>query len=385
MRSASRRSAPDQPGVVGTVRAGRRAETVAPRLKPGDIAVLDHTDLDRASARALVDAGAVLVLNAQPMISGRFPNLGPELLARADVTMVDGLGVDGVAALGDGRAVRVHEGRVYAGETEVAAGRVVDLATVEAEMAAARAGLVTQLESLTRTSTEFLRREQDLLLHGEGVPRTATRFAGRSAVVVLAGPEHLAELRAIRPYLKEQEPVVVAVGKVADLLRERGQRPDVVVLDADDDVDRPSAATLKAARDVVVRSGPGRPSGAEGLERLGIRPLVFTTTATAEDAALLLADAGDARLVIGVGLHASLEEFLDRQRGGLASTYLTRLRLGSRLVDAAAVPRLYSGRVRPHHLLLLMLAGFVALAAAVSVTPVGQDWLDQLADLWPLF
>ena len=385
MRSASRRSAPDQPGVVGTVRAGRRAETVAPRLKPGDIAVLDHTDLDRASARALVDAGAVLVLNAQPMISGRFPNLGPELLARADVTMVDGLGADGVAALGDGRAVRVHEGRVYAGETEVAAGRVVDLATVEAEMAAARAGLVTQLESLTRTSTEFLRREQDLLLHGEGVPRTATRFAGRSAVVVLAGPEHLAELRAIRPYLKEQEPVVVAVGKVADLLRERGQRPDVVVLDADDDVDRPSAATLKAARDVVVRSGPGRPSGAEGLERLGIRPLVFTTTATAEDAALLLADAGDARLVIGVGLHASLEEFLDRQRGGLASTYLTRLRLGSRLVDAAAVPRLYSGRVRPHHLLLLMLAGFVALAAAVSVTPVGQDWLDQLADLWPLF
>ncbi|SDE21523.1 putative cytokinetic ring protein SteA [Nocardioides lianchengensis] len=385
MRLSSRqRTETDLPGVVGTVRVGRRADLLAPRLRPGDIAVIDHTDLDRESARALADSGAVLVVNAQPMISGRFPNLGPEVLARAGIDLVDGIGADGFAAIADGRQVRVHEGRVHVGEAERAAGRVVDLATVEAEMEAARTGLVTQLESLTRTSTEFLRREQDLLLHGKGLPVTATRFADRSAVVVVAGPEHEAELRSIKPYLKEQEPVLVAVGRVADRLRERGYRPDVVVLDADDDADRPSAAVLKAARDVVVRTGPGRPSGAEGLERMGVRPLVFETSATAEDAALLIADAGDAKVVIGVGLHASLEEFLDRQRGGLASTYLTRLRLGSRLVDAAAVPRLYSGRVRPHHLLLVMLAGFVALAASVSVTPVGQDWLDQLADLLPL-
>ncbi|WP_244927891.1 putative cytokinetic ring protein SteA [Nocardioides sp. W7] len=385
MRLTSRQRHPtDLPGVVGTVRVGRRADTLATRLRPGDIAVVDHTDLDRVSARALIDAGATMVVNAQPMISGRFPNLGPEVLARAEVTMIDGIGADAFAAISDGREVRVHEGRVLVEEVELASGREVDLATIEAELEAARTGLVTQLESLTRTSTEFLRREQDLLLHGKGLPQTVTRFADRSAVVVVGGPEHEAELKAIRPYLKEQEPVLVAVGRVADELRARGYRPDVVVLDADDETDRPSAAALKAARDVVVRCSPGRPSGAEGLERMGVRPLVFETTATAEDAALLVADAGDAKVVIGVGLHASLEEFLDRQRGGLASTYLTRLRLGSRLVDAAAVPRLYSGRVRPHHLLLVMLAGFVALAASVSVTPVGQDWFDQLADLLPL-
>lgn len=377
------RPAADQPGVVGTARTGRRADALAPRLQPGDIAVLDHTDLDRASARALVDSGVTLVVNVQPMISGRFPNLGPELLARGGVAIVDGIGTEALARLADGRTVRVHDGRVYGEDgTELAVGRAVDLPTIEAEMLAARSGLATQLELLTRTSTEFLRREEDLLLHGEGVPRTATRFAGRSAVVVVGGPEHEAELRAIRPYLREQEPVLVAVGKVADELRAAGRRPDVVVLDADDELDRPSAATLKAARDVVVRVGPGRPSGVDGLERMGVRPTVLATTATAEDAALLIADAGDARLVIGVGLHATLEDFLDRQRGGLASTYLTRLRLGPRLVDAAAVPRLYSGRVRPHHLLLVMLAGLVALAASVSVTPVGQDWLDQLAALF---
>lgn len=384
MRITSRhRPATELPGLVGTVRIGRRAETLAPRLRPGDIAVLDHTDLDRTGARLLVDSGAVAVLNAQPMISGRFPNLGPEALVRAGLVMVDRIGPDGYAALTDGRAVRLHEARVYDGETELAAGRELDGATVEEEMAAARSGLVTQLESLTRTSTEFLRREQDLLLHGEGLPRTATSYAGRSVVVVVAGPGHLDELRDIKPYLREQEPVLIAVGKVADDLRQRGHRPDVIVLDAGDESDRPSAATLKAAADVIVRTEPGRPAGEESLERLGVRPLVVPTAATAEDTALLLADAGDARLVIGVGLHASLEEFLDRQRGGLASTYLTRLRLGPRLVDAAAVPRLYSGRVRPHHLLLVMLAGLVALAASVSVTPVGQEWLDQLAGLWP--
>lgn len=384
MRITSRqRPATDLPGLVGPVRVGRRAESLAARLRPGDIAVLDHTDLDRTGARVLVDSGAVAVLNAQPMISGRFPNLGPQALVGAGLTVVDRLGTDGVAALTEGRTLRLHEGRVYDGETELASGRELDEATVEAEMATARTGLVTQLESLTRTSTEFLRREQDLLLHGEGLPRTATSYAGRSVVVVVGGPGHLEELRDIKPYLREQEPVLIAVGKVADELRERGHRPHVIVLDAGDEADRPSATTLKAAVDVIIRTEPGRPAGEESLERLGVRPLVLSTAATVEDAALLLADAGDARLVVGVGLHASLEDFLDRQRGGLASTYLTRLRLGPRLVDAAAVPRLYSGRVRPHHLILVMLAGLVALAASVSVTPVGQEWLDQLAGLWP--
>ncbi|WP_193605626.1 putative cytokinetic ring protein SteA [Nocardioides dongkuii] len=374
----------DLPGTSGALRTGRQAAAVAARLRPGDVAVIDHVDLDRNAARALVDAGAVAVLNAQPMISGRFPNLGPEELTAAGVPMVDALGTDGLAALTDGRTVRVHDGRVYAEGPDgavLAAGRALDDETIAAELAAARSGLVTQLESLTRTSTELLRREQDLLLHGQGIPRTATRFAGRSTMVVVGGPELRAELDAVRPYLREQEPVLVAVGRAADELHARGRRPDVVVVDGADEADRPSVAVLKAARDVVVRVDPGRPSGAESLERLGVRPLVFTTSATAEDAALLLVDAGDAALVVGVGLHASLEDFLDRGRGGLASTYLTRLRLGARLVDASAVPRLYSGRVRPVHLLLVMLAGLLALLAAVSVTPVGQEWIDQLADV----
>jgi len=250
---------------------------------------------------------------------------------------------------------------------------------VRAAMEEARSGLGTQLETLTHNSAEFLRREDALLLHGQGLPRTATKIAGRPVVVVADGPDAVAELRLVRAFLREQQPVLIGVERGAELLRAAGHRPHVVVVDArTEEEDRPSVRTLRGARDVVLRADRGgEHAGTEHLDRIGVRPVRFETAATPEDAAVLLADAAEASIVVGVGLRATLEEFLDRQRPGLASTYLTRLKAGPRLVDAHAVPHLYSGRVRPRHLYLVMLAGLVALAAAVAVTPVGGEWVDS--------
>ena len=371
-----------RPGVRGTARVERRAPALLPRLKPGDVAVLDHVDLDRAGAQALVDAEVAAVVNAAPMISGRYPNLGPEVLVQAGIPVIDRIGADGFAAIADGKAVRVHEDSVYVDGEPVATGRRLDAATVADELERARTGLLTQLETFTHNSTAFLRREQDLLLHGRGLPRLATKIAGRPVVVVVRGHEYEAELARLRPYLREQHPVLVAVGSAADVLREAGLRADVVVVDAEDALegaDLPTTKALRSARDVVVRAdrGAGR-AAVEQLERLGVRPLPLESAATPEDAALVLADAAEPTIIVGVGMHATLDEFLDRQRSGLASTYLTRLKVGPRLVDAAAVPYLYAGRVRPHHLLLVMIAGLVALAAALYVTPVGREWADEL-------
>ncbi len=383
--SARQRPPAPLPGLVGTARVERRTRMLLPRLRPGDLAVLDHRDMDRATAQGLVDAGVSAVLNAAPMISGRYPNLGPEVLAQAGVVLVDGLvdglGGAGLGAIEDGARVRLHDGVVYVGDQPVASGRLVGADTVRSEMAEARTGLVAQLESFTHNSTEFLRREQDLLLHGRGVPRPVTRIAGRPVVVVVRGHEYAAELAAIRPYLREQNPVLIGVDRGADALVEAGFRPDVVVIDgAGDDAERPSAQALRSARDVVVRVARGGDrSSTDALERLGVRPLRLETAATPEDAALILADAGEASLIVGVGMHATLDEFLDRQRSGLASTYLTRLKVGPRLVDATALPQLYSGRVRPRHLYAVMLGGLAAIAAAISVTPVGSEWAGSLA------
>jgi len=374
------RSATAPPGLVGTARVERRTRSLLPRLRPGDLAVLDHLDMDRATAQALVDAGVVAVINASPVISGRYANLGPQVLADAGILLVDRIGADGLAAIKDGARIRVHEGSVHMDDDVVATGREIDADDVRAEMDQARVGMATQLETFTHNSSEFLRREEDLLLHGQGLPKPSTRIAGRTVVVVVAGHEHESELAAIRPFLREQQPVLIGVERGAEVLRQAGYRPDIVVLDARvDEAERPAVKTLRSARDVVLRVDRGGDrSATEQLERLGVRPLRLESGATPEDAALILADACDASLVVGVGMHATIEEFLDRQRSGLASTYLTRLKVGPRLVDATAVPHLYSGRVRPRHLCLVMLAGLVALAAAISVTPVGGEWRDSL-------
>ena len=373
------RPAPLLPGVHGPARVNRRTTGLLGRLRAGDVVVVDHVDMDRETAQALVDAGVVAVVNASPMISGRYPNLGPELLVDAGVLVVDTAGVEIFDRLRDGTQVRIDAGVVHAGDTLIAPAREVTSADVRSEMARARSGLAAQLESFTHNSTEFLRREQDLLLHGHGVPRTATEIAGRPVVVAVRSHGWQEELRGIKPFVREQAPVLIGVDRGADALASAGHRPDIVVVTAGSD-DQPSAAVLRKAADVVVLVERGAPrTSTEHLERMGIRPLRFETTATTEDAALLLASAHGAALIVGVGMHATLDEFLDRRRPGLASTFLTRLKVGPDLVDASAVPRLYDGAVRPRHLLGVLLAGVLAIGAAVSTTPVGQQWVDDVA------
>ncbi len=368
------------PGLRGPARVDRRTRTLLPRLRPGDVAVIDQVDLDRATAQAFVDAGVVAVVNASPMISGRFPNLGPDVLARAGIVMLDRVGAAALGVIRDGTQLRLHDGGVYVGDDEVATGRLVDDLTVQEELKAARSGLVAQLDSFTHNSTEFLHREQDLLLHGTGIPRPATTIADRPVVVVVPGDNLAAELAGVKRFIKEQNPVLIAVDTAADTLLGAGHKPDIVVVSGRrDDGEGPSAKALRAARDVVVQVDRGAARTAmDRWERLGVRPLRFESGATTEDAALLLADSAHASVIVGVGMHATLDEFLDRQRTGLASTYLTRLKVGPRLVDATAVPTLYSGRVRPRHLFWVLLAGLIALAAAIGTTPVGQEWADAL-------
>lgn len=373
------RPAPSLPGVYGPARVHRRTASLLGHLRAGDVVVVDHVDMDRDTAQTLIDAGVVAVVNASAMISGRYPNLGPERLVEAGVLVVDNAGADVFDRLKDGTEVRIDQGVVYAGDTLVSPARELTADGVRSEMALARSGLTAQLESFTHNTTEFLRREQDLLLHGHGVPRTATEMAGRPVVVAVRSHGWESELRGIRPFVREQRPVLIGVDRGADALAGAGHRPDVVVVTGDSE-DQPSASVLRRAKDVVVLVERGAPRGAtEHLERLGIRPLRFETTATTEDAALLLASAHDASLIVGVGMHATLDEFLDRRRAGLASTFLTRLRLGPDLVDAAALPRLYDGAVRPRHLLGAVVAGVLAVGAAISVTPVGQQWVDEVA------
>lgn len=372
MLSSLRRTRVDDPAAIrGTARLDRRTRQLARRLSPGDIAVIDHVDIDRAAAVALVDAGVVAVINAAPSVSGRYPNLGPQLLLNAGVALVDNVGADAFGEISDGDTLRVVGDTIYRGDTVLGCGVRQDAGSVAAALESSKDGLASQLEAFSATTIEHLRRERDLLIDGAGVPTLDTPLARRHVLVVMRAFDYGADLAALKTYIKEMSPVLVGVDAGADVLLDSGYRPDLVVTAADDVSDQ---ALLCGAELVYVAPRDGRNRTSDRLERLGVRPVDFAATGTAEDAALLLAAAADAGLVVVAGSHSSLLEFVDRGRSTMASAILARAAVGSRLVDAKAVAAMYRNRVRGWWVVLLALLSVTLVAAALLTTPAGQDW-----------
>ena len=371
MRSTLRRRPPTpEPGIAGSARVDRRTKSLTKRLRAGEIAVIDHEDLDRVSAEALVACQPAAVLNAARSTSGRYPNLGPEILVEAGIPLVDDLGPD-VMAIPEGHQVRVLDGAVYDGDTLVAEGVEQTSAIIALAMEEARAGLSVQLESFAANTMDYLRRERDLLLDGVGVPDIDTRIDGRQVLIVVRGYHYKEDLVTLRPYIREYRPVLIGVDGGADAILEAGWRPDMIVGDMDSVSDR----ALTCGAEVVVHAyRDGRAPGIARVEQLGVPHVVFPATGTSEDVAMLLADDKGAELIVAVGTHATLVEFLDKGRSGMASTFLTRLRVGGKLIDAKGVSRLYRQRISNLQLTLLVLAGLLALGVALASTEAGQTF-----------
>ena len=370
-----------EPGTTGTARLDRRTRDLLKRLRPGDVAVLDHVDIDRVSADALVACQVCAVVNAAPSTSGRYPNLGPGILVSAGIPLLDGVGQEVFARLKEGTEVRLEGDRLLSGDGAVVAEGVrQDEDSVAAAAVGARAGLSTQLEAFAAGTADYLRRDGALLLDGVGVPDVTTRFEGRHALVVVRGYDCEEDLHALRSYLREHRPVLVGVDGGADVLLAAGHRPDLVI----GDMESVSDAALTSGAEVVVRaSADGRAPGLARVQELGVPAIPFPAAATSEDLAVLLADEKGARLVVAVGTHATLVEFLDTGRGGMASTFLTRLRLGGKLVDAKAVSRLHRAPISPVALVVLVLAALVAVASVLVVAAVaGRLALGPLPDAW---
>jgi uncharacterized membrane-anchored protein len=380
MRLATlRRRADGQPGITGVARLDRHVARLAGRLNPGDVAIIDHVDLDRMTAETLVAAKPVAIINAQPSISGRYPNLGPQLIVSHGIVLLDNVGAEIFAAVKEGTKIRIDGHTVFVGEAAVVTGTPQDIETVKDSMLEAKRGLSAQLEAFAVNTSEFMNRERAMLLDGEGIPAIKTRFADRHAVIVVRGHDYDRDLRALKHYIREYKPVLVGVDGGADALLEAGFKPQLIV----GDMDAVSDAALATGAEVVVHAYPdGRAPGLARVQDLGIDAITFPTSGTSEDAAMLLADHNGAELVVAVGSHATLTEFLDRGRSGMASSFLTRLRLGAKVVDANSVSRLYRTRISGAALLLLVIAAFVALVAALAISDAGRTYLDSLQHDW---
>lgn len=375
-----RRAAEPLPGVSGVARVDRDLKALVHRLHPGDVAVVDAIDLDRATVESLLSRRIGAVVNVSPSTSGRYPNLGPGLLVAAGVPLVDAVGPELFARVRDGQQVRLDGWTLFNGDGEViGVGREHDLDTIASDAVAAATGLSAQLEAFAADTAEFLRRDPDLL-DGADTPELQTTFTGRHALVVVGGSDTVDQLKSLRRYLRERRPVLIGVERGVADLRAAGLRPDIAVVDNPDALDEDA---LRSAGEIVARVDPiADPWPLWRVQDLGLPAHLFRTAAAAEDAAVLLADRAGAEVIVTVGLRTDLVGTLDRGRGRLASSFLTRLRAGARTVDANAALLLYGQRLPRRWLVAMLAAGFAALGAAVAISPAEPIYAHFLSVHW---
>ncbi|MFI6871674.1 putative cytokinetic ring protein SteA [Nocardia sp. NPDC050406] len=377
------------PGLSGIARVDRNTRRLLQRVGPGDIVVLDEMDLDRLTADRLVEAGVAVVVNASPSISGRYPNLGPEVLVANGILLLDTVSTDVFSRLKDGTKVRVDDGIVYSDklikkEPEVLV-ECVELteASIAERMIEARNGLADHLEAFAGNTIEFIRTESGLLIDGIGVPELRIDMRKRHVVVVADGSDHAEDLKRIKPFIKEYAPILVGVGRGADTLTRNGYQPDLIVGDPEEI----TATTLKCGAEVILPADTdGHAKGLERIQDLGIGATTFPSSGAAADLALLLAGHHGAALIVTCGAAASLDDFFDRgRRDSNPATFLTRLKLGTKLMDAKAVAALYRHGGSGWAVALVVLAALVALIVALLATRSGGAAIDWGIDTWNRF
>jgi uncharacterized membrane-anchored protein len=367
-----------EPGetVAGPARADRRTKDLVKRLCPGDIAVIDHADIDRVAAENLIRCAPSAVVNASTSFTGRYPHIGPLLIAEAGIPLIDDVGPEILDLVEEGEELRLVGSDLWRGDALLGAGRRQDADDLARRVVRARADMGAELEAFAVNTLEWIRREAHLTFEPLVLPPLRADFRGRHALVVVRGHDYRNDLKALRAYIREFQPVLVAVDGGADALLEVGLRPDIII----GDFDSVSEEALDSGADLVHHVHPdGRAPGREQLLRFGVSYVEFVAEGTSEDVAMLLAAEAGAELIVAVGTHASMVEFLDKGRAGMASTFLTRLRLGPLLVDAKGVNRLYETRLR--HRDLAMLIG-AAVLAMLAVTIVSEPLHVFLSGLW---
>jgi uncharacterized membrane-anchored protein len=363
---------------TGHARLDKRTKRLTRRLTPDDVAIIDHTDLDRVSAEELVDSGVRVVVNVAPSQSGRFPNPGPLELVRAGVRLIEVSQPELFDEVVDGELLTVRGGSLFRNGTCLATGRVLNTYELEAALAEQRGRVTHALEAFAENTMQYLRDEGRLLAEGVSFPALRTRFRDRHALVVARGPGHKRDLRIVRPYIRDYRPVRIAVDGGAEALLEVGLKPDVIVGDMDSVTDE----TLRCGAEIVVHAyRNGGAPGAERLNRLGIPYYLVEAPGISEDVALLLAYEKGAELIVAVGTHFNLIEFLERDRAGMSSTFVTRLKVGEILVDAKGVSRLVGRPVGLLPLIVLALAGIAAIVVAILASPTLRH-LIELAASW---
>lgn len=361
--------------ITGRARVGCVTKHLVRRLRPGEIALIDHVELDDVAAHALLEARVKAVINASPSLSERYPNGGPLTLVSSGVTLVDNVGKEVMSLVKDGQVIQISGGLVVYGKKVIASGRVLCTDEIKQKMEMAKKNMQGLIHDFVCNTLDYARSELGLVTGLYVFPDIDTDFKGRHVLIVVRGHNYKEDLGVVRPYIEEMKPLLVGVDGGADALRELGYKPDMII----GDMDSVSDATLGSGAELVSHAySNGRSPALERIKQLGLASKVFKAPGTSEDIALLLAYEKGADLIVLVGSHSSIQDFLEKGRKGMASTFLARLKVGSILVDAKGVGKLYRNRVKARYLAQIVLAAMIPAVAVALLSPPMRQLLRLL-------
>ncbi|HOJ77517.1 MAG TPA: putative cytokinetic ring protein SteA [Bacillota bacterium] len=357
--------------IKAVARIDKRTKNLVKRIKPGEIAVIDHVDLDQVAADSLIKARVKLVINANNSISGKYPNPGPAILLKEGIPILDSVGQAVFEKIHEGDLLEIVGTKIYRGQELIGEGKVLELNEVNNLLKEIRKHLDTELEKFLHNTLEYALKEKDFVLGTLNMPNVKTVFEEKPVLVVVRGQNYREDLTILKPYIDDVKPVLIGVDGGADALLEFGYRPDMII----GDMDSVSDTALKSGAEIVVHAYTnGNAPGLERIRALKLDAKTFPAPGTSEDIALLLAYEKGADLIVAVGTHSNMIDFLEKGRKGMGSTFLVRLKVGSILVDARGVSKIYQGRVKLRYLLEIILAGILTIGVVLYQT----DWSRNL-------
>jgi uncharacterized membrane-anchored protein len=372
---------------TGTIRLDKRTKNLAKRLRRGEIALIDHQDIDSVSAQMLIDRQIAAVVNASASISGRYPNIGPKMLLDAGIPILDEVGWRSFEMVKEGDSAEISGDELLIRGQVVCRGIELTPALAAQMLEKSKLNLDVELERFAENTLGYVLKEKSLLLDETKLPAIDTRLNGRHVLIVVRGDGFKEDLASLNAYINEIKPVLIAVDGGADALLELGHKPHIIV----GDMDSISDHSLRCGAEIIVHAYTDRRApGLDRLQQMGLSAKLAAVPGTSEDVAMLMAYEKGAELIVAVGTHSNLVDFLDKGRKGMSSTFLVRLKVGPKLVDARGVSKLYGSRHTFRYAAVLMLAAMSALITIIAFSPAFQDqirifMIEQRSRVWDLW
>ncbi len=361
--------------IQAPIKVDRKTKRLAKRLTSKDIAVINHMDIDEVAANSLVEGKIKLVINASESISGRYPNKGPGILTKKNILIVDNVGKELFDNLKEGEVLTVIDGKIYRDDELIGQGNVLDKEMVEEKIKEAYENLSVELDRFIDNTIEYAKKEKGFILGDVEIPKVKTEYSDRHVLIVVRGQDYKEDLGAITAYIDDMKPILIGVDGGADAIMEFGYMPDVIV----GDMDSVSDEALKKAKEVIVHAYPdGRAPGLKRMEDLGIDAITFPAPGTSEDIAMLMAYEYKAELIVAVGTHSNMIDFLEKGRKGMSSTFLVRMKIGTKLIDAKGVNLLYSSKLKMKYIWALIITALFPIVIIASFTPGFRQIIDLI-------